>query len=641
MSFKSKVFNRLFAANRVSLASMTVIGLLAAPALISAQDLPPSFAPLTTASNNTLAFSGWFVGGNPGALNAAVKPADSVNFSNTPNQDFYRWSYQMFLWLTSPSNSTYGGSGRVFSSPEFYSVSPPDPVTGERTLTRNPIGPSIGGGVGMSQDNATLRTARPDPTPLGLRVANLGPNGFPFIRTKDGKFREVVPLAKSSNGLPMVRVATGRSFELSRARIVGTKGHRMLDISGVGGRSLKNAKFQPSGRFTALFGARKKTPSRLALKNFVLKLDTAASARLGLGKHPILLLPNGTIIDSEVAQSDGSVQLTQSKSLVYYGIAVNDVFAYYLTGQKNGDFSFGHFPVSQGEIDTVSQYASSHGHTITNPNALAVEIKTSWVDVSAVSNPAEYITMQARVPNYDTSDPEHWTRNPTNPTKVITVAMVGMHVVGTAAGHPEMIWATFEHVGNAPNVGYTYKPSSLNPSQTQPADQIGPGTNWLFAGNTIDSLPFQAKAIDGGSDDIVSGITGQPISGASVQRLAPWGAPNNHSPNPLVTLPVSNSEIISLIADIRSQMNPADVRSFYLFNGATWTIGGASPTTNFNTNFGQNIVGTNHLANTTMETFTQSDVFVSGQFPGPGCLSCHDTNDEFTSHVFGSSKKLF
>ena len=38
------------------------------------------------------------------------------------------------------------------------------------------------------------------------------------------------------------------------------------------------------------------------------------------------------------------------------------------------------------------------------------------------------------------------------------LAMVGMHVVGRAVkGHPEMIWATFEHVDNfAPNDTFSY-----------------------------------------------------------------------------------------------------------------------------------------------------------------------------------------
>src|SRR4051812_40506618 len=43
--------------------------------------------------------AGWFESGSA-TLNGVVKPADSLMFSDSPNCDFYKWSEQMFLWLT-------------------------------------------------------------------------------------------------------------------------------------------------------------------------------------------------------------------------------------------------------------------------------------------------------------------------------------------------------------------------------------------------------------------------------------------------------------------------------------------------------------------------------------------------------------
>ena len=65
-----------------------------------------------------------------------VLPADSFSF--TPNSlcSFYKWSEQMFLWLTSPAPSRYGPGKHVFDSPVFFSVSPMD-ANGERTLIPN------------------------------------------------------------------------------------------------------------------------------------------------------------------------------------------------------------------------------------------------------------------------------------------------------------------------------------------------------------------------------------------------------------------------------------------------------------------------------------------------------------------------
>src|ERR1700720_3104257 len=99
----------------------------ASQTLPSTQPTCPASGPLVTSPAST-PFSAWFPNGVlPNTLNAAVLPADSLNFSNNTansNTDFYRWSYRMFLCLTSPTPSTYGGTGLVMSSPEFYNLAP-------------------------------------------------------------------------------------------------------------------------------------------------------------------------------------------------------------------------------------------------------------------------------------------------------------------------------------------------------------------------------------------------------------------------------------------------------------------------------------------------------------------------------------
>src|SRR5438552_1322211 len=71
-------------------------------------------------------FNSWFTSGAATA-NGEVKPADSVNFPDIPNCSFYKWSEQMFLWLTSPAPARYGGGGgRIFESPTSFDVSGPD-----------------------------------------------------------------------------------------------------------------------------------------------------------------------------------------------------------------------------------------------------------------------------------------------------------------------------------------------------------------------------------------------------------------------------------------------------------------------------------------------------------------------------------
>src|SRR5262249_46843999 len=80
--------------------------------------------------------SNWFTSGTI-APNGGVDPADSITFPNVPNCSFYKWSEQMFLWLTSPVPTKYGGGTHVFNSPVFFDLSPADATTGIRTLVPN------------------------------------------------------------------------------------------------------------------------------------------------------------------------------------------------------------------------------------------------------------------------------------------------------------------------------------------------------------------------------------------------------------------------------------------------------------------------------------------------------------------------
>ena len=38
----------------------------------------------------------------------------------------------------------------------------------------------------------------------------------------------------------------------------------------------------------------------------------------------------------------------------------------------------------------------------------------------------------------------------------MTLALVGIHIVGTVQNHPEFVWSTFEHILNAPDAPYYY-----------------------------------------------------------------------------------------------------------------------------------------------------------------------------------------
>jgi hypothetical protein len=80
-----------------------------------------------------------------------------------------------------------------------------------------------------------------------------------------------------------------------------------------------------------------------------------------------------------------------------------------------------------------------------------------------------------------------------------------------------------------------------------------------------------------------------------VLRGKPWGT--NDGGNP-ANAAVINTQVISAKASVIAQLDRADVQRNYFQLGITWTIGGSSPSSS-------NEVGTNHLANATIETFVQ------------------------------------
>ena len=79
-------------------------------ALIGLAALSPTSALATDTLPQTLdecplsqtEFNGWFQSGTA-TPNGIVKPANSIAFFPNSNCDFYKWSEQMWLWVTSPA----------------------------------------------------------------------------------------------------------------------------------------------------------------------------------------------------------------------------------------------------------------------------------------------------------------------------------------------------------------------------------------------------------------------------------------------------------------------------------------------------------------------------------------------------------
>ncbi|MGB0506741.1 MAG: hypothetical protein ACPGGK_11145 [Pikeienuella sp.] len=330
----------------------------------------------------------------------------------------------------------------------------------------------------------------------------------------------------------------------------------------------------------------------------------------------------------EVGQAGGGgVLLSQAGSLTYYGIHTNDVYAEYLTGQKKGAFNGtsiqNAFPTTTTDLNRVEAFA---GRPFYAGNALTMELKTSWVDATSIADPSRYITIQATVPTFDRSDSAKWTPKG---TATMTLAMVGMHVVGPVNGHPELVWSTFEHVDNAPDAAFYY----TNSSGANVLSGYNGAGNWTFLPNgTVNPAPVvETSHFDKNSGNIVARGKA-PIAPDNVYRQNPWGNASNETAQA-----ASNTDLISLNVSLLQQLAALnDVRSNYIQVGGIWTsLGQIPPDGN-----SPNLRGGLQVANSTMETFHQYPDKNNG-FVSQNCFTCHGASTSIgVSHIFSSLQPL-
>jgi len=549
---------------------------------LSEQTMPTDAAGSCANSLTPAELNSWFDAGVV-SLNGAVSPANSVLFPDVPNCSFYKWSEQMFLWLTSPAPPRYGGGGGlIMNSPAFYDVTPPD---------------ANGGRQFVPHSRGFLRV-------FTLRASQKGPLDLPVIQEKRTlRILEILPTVMSRERRQMVADQNGNQVEIGRAFRTESGKPVLLDLSG---REIREPRAILQPEF-----ARK-----IELLKFFDKSELIQQITLD-DKSIVSLNLFGSFPETEQGQADGRVLMAQNGSLVYYALTVNNVFALYRTMQGGSVPPGTKFPVTQADLDAITDFAALNGQPpVIDPEALAIEIKTSWIEASSLDDPSQFLQMKAVVPTYNTSDPNDWVQNG---TKTATLAMVGMHVVGSTKGHPEMLWATFEHLSNGPTEAYDY---SKKPSGTGHVAANAPG-DWLFASNGSTG-PFNEPhmaPLDTVPGHLVS-VSPFTISPSDTRREMPWGL------NGTGSTAGGNAQVISINHTVRSLLDPADVRRNYIHIGTTWTKSGVDP---HDPDVINPQVGTNKLANTTMETYSQ----------GINCFECHFTNTTGVSHIFDSTDPLF
>ncbi len=627
-----------------------------------AQVLPPNPDPTCVVPASE--FKSWFESGPP-FLNVPVSPADSILLNTSNNCNFYKWSERMFLWLTSPASGPYKG-GRVFDTQVFYQVS------NGTLVAQNTFGPRN----------------------FALRAAQAGPDGLPVIMDAAGHVREFVTAPGNAGittlslpGNRQARIATVETGPDGKAVFRDANNNLVTVTPNVTADMLP----QTLGRLTGLLQPSSGPTALSATAQRQQVADALTAARVliqfNTGSGPVFVEAGTGVVDNlGPGQAGGNGVLnSQQNSVIFYETLVNDVYAWYLTGRKtqggiapyynpNNPATYGLFPTSANDLTAIENFSKAHGGPPSFPDgdALAVEVKLSWVDAATLPNNAQgYITTQANVPTYNTSNPRDWVPTGTKPARV---ALVGAHFVGSAKNHPEMIWATFEHLRNTPLATYQYNSGG----KTLTVQQSTTG-NWLFSANGA-AAPYNAElavlcpnsnqptkqcpSSPNLSGHIVAYTTSAAILPPSnVLRMKPWGVASNGVPNNEDKTPAAaNTEIISIDTNVQAQLSAGgagtDPRYNYLMIGSTWTFGGGQPsklTPNgaYPNNAANppnpppyNVVGTSMLFNSTMETFQQGTDGTSKT--GFNCFSCHSdvTGDvtkpasTFVSHIFKPTKPL-
>jgi hypothetical protein len=185
----------------------------------------------------------------------------------------------------------------------------------------------------------------------------------------------------------------------------------------------------------------------------------------------------------------------------------------------------------------------------------------------------------------------------------VTVALVGVHVVGVIKDHPEFAWATFEQIGNAPDLPDGLDPTSSNPVSSQ-------FFTFYHGGAPANVSNQQSKmfTIDPASQ-VISPIT-------NVFRQFAYGGAQFSPPG--LSSRVADIMSVNQVFQTKIQVskNINHVFANYRLIGTVWIL--ANTLKPGDGNLDSEAIGSIDLANSTMETFAQG--------AGSSCFTCHTTS---------------
>ena len=327
------------------------------------------------------------------------------------------------------------------------------------------------------------------------------------------------------------------------------------------------------------------------------------------------------------------ILLDPKGQLIYYGIHVNRAYV---------DFIHAH------HLETAKAIQNADSNLFFP--AGIVEIKSAWQRV----DPREptlgnFISTNAWVARVHQVNGE-LVEDRASPMQV-TVRLLALHVAFTLPGHPELVWATFEHSGGTPDLTTLdgqrdvapIDPRVVNPIDGDPhPETVVSNVDYALyrSGTTIAETNHPHPETELILDDASQTFPGQT---SSIYRMFPASKSNTTHPEDAITSLNFNVEALFRRAAARGALAATDKRGHYRLVGALWMDKPAyfqkdqsfqnddtSPLA-ASAGFSQEIkekgsdsalsivAGEDRLSSTAMETFTQApDSFHN-------CLACHNT----------------
>ncbi len=324
--------------------------------------------------------------------------------------------------------------------------------------------------------------------------------------------------------------------------------------------------------------------------------DLFDESRIGTGMLPRMAksAEPETINEYLQAGTDG-ILVDQNGRAVYYSQYLDSTFANFVTANNLTD------PKTLAAFDANTPFVNG-----------SLELKASWKIVQPGEDVSTYFSMPATV-NLLANEGGRIVIDPDKTAKV-TLALVGFHVAGRVNGHPEMIWATFEHIDNAPNV-----PAGAT------ASTVVSENDWTFykAGTTFgDCNQNPSSSPDLKLDEASQTLS--PITQAC--RLYEFGNDPNDPVNDRQKIQTNDSNINDLNVQVRAKLEQdqkSSVWANYFEVGAIWfnTENALVPDDALATD--ELLTGSFKLSNATIETFTQT------QSTENNCFRCHNTEQRF------------